>query len=121
MIFFFYLAIRITAPPSPCSMLPCFHHGTCSETSVGGFVCVCLPSFTGVRCEDIVATTTTRTTTFAPITTISTTTIAQIIRANNICNNESCLNAGTCMPNGVGGFFCQCLNGFIGNRCEARG
>jgi hypothetical protein len=105
-------------------MLPCFNGGTCTETSVGGFVCVCLPNFTGVRCEDIPATMTTRAMIFVPVTTISTTTtttVVQIIRTVDVCTNHSCLNAGSCMPNGVGGFFCQCLNGFVGNRCEARG
>ena len=103
-------------------MLPCFNGGTCTETSMGGFVCVCLPNYTGVRCEDIAEISTTRITTFAAFVTIpTTTTVVQIVRATDVCTNTSCLNAGTCMPNGVGGFFCQCLNGFVGNRCEGRG
>lgn len=52
---------------------------------------------------------------------LTTTTNAQIVRTNDVCKDNPCLNAGSCMPNGVGGFFCQCLNGFVGNRCEARG
>ncbi|CAF2136229.1 unnamed protein product, partial [Rotaria magnacalcarata] len=31
-----------------------------------------------------------------------------------------CLNGGTCIPNGIGGFTCQCPPGFSGQRCEDR-
>ena len=89
-------------------MLSCLNGGTCSTTSIGGFVCFCLPNFTGTRCQDMV------TTTIA-------TTIEYITRTNDVCQSNPCLNAGSCVPNGVGGFLCQCLNGFVGNRCEARG
>lgn len=81
---------------------------------MGGFVCVCLPNFTGVRCEDVV------TTTMMMIMTM-TTTDRQISRTTDVCKDNPCFNAGSCVPNGVGGFVCHCLNGFVGNRCEARG
>jgi Notch-like protein len=121
----FYLAIRITAPPSPCGILPCFNGGTCSVTSVGGFACVCLPKFTGQRCEDLVTTMMTTTTASShpppPPPPLPLTTTGQIVRQTDACQNNPCLNAGSCILNGVGGFICQCLNGFVGNRCEARG
>ncbi len=116
--FCFRLALRLTTVPSPCSILPCFNGATCSETSVGGFVCVCLPNYTGTRCEDII---TTIATTTIPIPIPITTTIGQTIRQTDACKDAPCLNAGSCIPNGVGGFVCKCLNGVVGNRCEARG
>ncbi|CAF3250693.1 unnamed protein product [Rotaria socialis] len=113
--------VPTTTMQSPCSSLPCFNGGLCSETIIGGFFCTCLPNFTGLRCGDI--TTTTTTTAIAVATTtmiIPTAIIEQIIRANDPCKDNPCLNAGSCILNGVGGFICQCLNGFVGNRCEAR-
>ncbi|CAF3545623.1 unnamed protein product [Rotaria sp. Silwood1] len=110
-------AIPTTTLQSPCALLPCFNGGSCSEISIGGFVCICLPNFTGLRCEDIITTTTTTTTI---ITTTITTTIELLLRIHDECKSNPCLNAGSCKPNGVGGFVCECLNGFIGNRCEAR-
>lgn len=113
-IFSSLLALRTTTPPSACAILPCFNGGTCSETSIGGFVCVCPMGFAGVRCEDHV---TTQLSTTPP-----TSTLAQITRTNDICENKTlCLNMGICKPNGVGGFLCECLNGYAGNRCEAKG
>ncbi|CAF3923815.1 unnamed protein product [Adineta steineri] len=106
-------ALQITTLPSPCAILPCFNGGSCSETSNGGFVCVCLPNFTSVRCEDIAPTITSTITIIA-------TTEAPIVRAIDLCKDNPCLNAGNCVLNGVGGFICNCLNGFSGNRCEAR-
>ncbi|CAF1222867.1 unnamed protein product [Adineta ricciae] len=111
-------ALQVTTLPSPCSILPCFNGGTCSETSTGGFLCVCARYFTGARCEDIISEPTTTTT--STIQMIITTTIEQVTRAVDVCKENPCLNAGSCTPNGVGGFLCNCLKGFAGNRCEAR-
>lgn len=113
-VLFDYLAIPTTTIiQNPCAFSPCLNGGLCSRTSMGGFMCTCLPNFAGLRCEDIITTITTST--------IPTTSIEQIIRTNDACKDNPCLNAGSCILNGIGGFICQCLNGFIGNRCEARG
>ncbi|CAF1467741.1 unnamed protein product, partial [Rotaria magnacalcarata] len=70
-----------------------FNGGLCSETIIGGFFCTCLPNFTGLRCEDMTTTTTTTTTTAIAI--VTTTIIEQIIRTNDPCKDNPCLNAGS--------------------------
>ena len=34
------------------------------------------------------------------------------------CAQNPCLNGGQCIPNGLGGFTCQCPPGYSGQRCE---
>jgi hypothetical protein len=36
------------------------------------------------------------------------------------CAQNPCLNAGQCIPNGMGGFTCTCIQPFTGQRCEDR-
>ena len=36
------------------------------------------------------------------------------------CTPSPCLNGGTCISNGFGGFTCQCPAGYSGQRCEDR-
>ncbi|CAF4416809.1 unnamed protein product, partial [Adineta steineri] len=38
----------------------------------------------------------------------------------DVCTPNPCLNGGTCMSNNVGGFTCQCPQGYSGQRCEDR-
>uniref|UniRef100_A0A8C1JVU7 Sushi, von Willebrand factor type A, EGF and pentraxin domain-containing protein 1 n=1 Tax=Cyprinus carpio TaxID=7962 RepID=A0A8C1JVU7_CYPCA len=84
-----------------CLLNPCQNQGTCEEVGVG-YVCTCLPGFTGLMCE------------------------AEV----NECSSSPCLNEGLCVDE-VNHFTCSCTDGFtvelqeislsfttIGPRCE---
>ncbi|TSN12231.1 Sushi, von Willebrand factor type A, EGF and pentraxin domain-containing protein 1 [Bagarius yarrelli] len=71
-----------------CFLNPCQNQGTCEEVGVG-YVCTCLPGFTGAKCESDI----------------------------NECDSAPCLNGGLCRDR-VGGFQCQCKPGFAGSLCE---
>ena len=38
----------------------------------------------------------------------------------DVCTPNPCMNGGMCMPNGFGGFSCQCQAGFSGQTCTDR-
>ncbi|XP_074555287.1 sushi, von Willebrand factor type A, EGF and pentraxin domain-containing protein 1 [Halichoeres trimaculatus] len=72
-----------------CFLNPCQNKGTCEEVGAG-YVCTCMPGFTGAKCEvDI-----------------------------NECDSAPCQNGGLC-KDGMGDFQCECKPGFLGSLCEA--
>ncbi|XP_074147953.1 protocadherin Fat 2 [Sminthopsis crassicaudata] len=72
-----------------CSLNPCLNGGQCSETSRGGYKCMCPASFSGAHCE----------------------------LSGGSCESRSCLNGGNCVPK-AGGASCSCLYPYTGDRCE---
>ncbi len=72
----------------------CRNNGSCSVTctdSVCGLVtCTCTNSYSGVQCENIVA---------------------------SVCQANSCAN-GNCVMLANASYQCQCFNGFLGPRCD---
>uniref|UniRef100_A0A8C4EAZ8 Sushi, von Willebrand factor type A, EGF and pentraxin domain-containing protein 1 n=1 Tax=Dicentrarchus labrax TaxID=13489 RepID=A0A8C4EAZ8_DICLA len=67
-----------------CFLNPCQNKGTCEEVGAG-YVCTCMPGFTGAKCEiDI-----------------------------DECDSAPCQNGGLC-KDGMGDFQCQCKPGFLG-------
>uniref|UniRef100_A0A8C2X8M0 Sushi, von Willebrand factor type A, EGF and pentraxin domain-containing protein 1 n=1 Tax=Cyclopterus lumpus TaxID=8103 RepID=A0A8C2X8M0_CYCLU len=78
-----------------CFLNPCQNKGTCEEVGAG-YVCTCMPGFTGSLCE------------------------AEV----NECISSPCLNEGVCVDE-VNKFTCSCAGGFTGeikngpgSRCE---
>ncbi|XP_019713979.1 sushi, von Willebrand factor type A, EGF and pentraxin domain-containing protein 1 isoform X2 [Hippocampus comes] len=72
-----------------CFLNPCQNKGTCEEVGAG-YVCTCMPGFTGAKCEVDV----------------------------DECDSAPCQNGGLC-KDGMGEFQCQCKAGFLGSLCEA--
>ncbi|XP_068164048.1 sushi, von Willebrand factor type A, EGF and pentraxin domain-containing protein 1 isoform X1 [Antennarius striatus] len=72
-----------------CFLHPCQNKGTCEEVGAG-YVCTCMPGFTGAKCEVDV----------------------------DECDSAPCQNGGLCRD-GMGDFQCQCKPGFLGSLCEA--
>lgn len=77
-----------------CAVNPCLNGGTCLTLDGVGFVCSCLPQYTGTTCN------------------------ALLSQATNPCSNNPCLNGGTCMLINGAGFYCSCLPQYSGNTCN---
>uniref|UniRef100_A0A667ZKN9 Sushi, von Willebrand factor type A, EGF and pentraxin domain-containing protein 1 n=1 Tax=Myripristis murdjan TaxID=586833 RepID=A0A667ZKN9_9TELE len=71
-----------------CFLNPCQNKGTCEEVGAG-YVCTCMPGFTGAKCESDI----------------------------DECDSAPCQNGGLC-NDGMGDFECQCKPGFVGSLCE---
>uniref|UniRef100_A0A8C6R2L0 Sushi, von Willebrand factor type A, EGF and pentraxin domain-containing protein 1 n=1 Tax=Nannospalax galili TaxID=1026970 RepID=A0A8C6R2L0_NANGA len=71
-----------------CFLNPCHNSGTCQQLG-RGYVCLCPPGYTGLKCETDV----------------------------DECSSLPCLNNGIC-KDGVGGFTCECSLGYTGQLCE---
>ncbi len=70
-----------------CESNPCVN-GSC-EDQCGGYLCHCLPGWTGTNCE----------------------------LPADPCFDVEC-NHGTCVPTGEGGAFCECNEGWTGDTCD---
>ncbi|XP_033637046.1 sushi, von Willebrand factor type A, EGF and pentraxin domain-containing protein 1-like isoform X1 [Asterias rubens] len=71
-----------------CFSIPCSNGATCEAVSAG-YVCICEPGYTGIRCDIEI----------------------------NECENSPCENDGKCVD-GLNGFTCVCKPGFAGETCS---
>ena len=86
-----------------CASDPCTNNGTCTDR-INGFVCSCLPGYTGSTCK-----------------------ISKRYRSNNTeltkppdideCNPNPCQNGAVC-EDLINDFYCPCLAGYTGKKCS---
>ncbi|RNA00791.1 endothelin-converting enzyme 1 isoform X2, partial [Brachionus plicatilis] len=75
-------------PPNPCDPSPCLNGGQCMVNYNGGTSCICLPGYSGSRCE-----------------------------IQSPCTSNPCKNGGNCISTGFG-YRCECPAGTNGLNCE---
>ena len=73
----------------PCKTNPCQNDGSCLAETESSFSCLCIPGYTGTRCETDV----------------------------NECTSNPCQNGATCIDQ-VNGVLCECTAGWEGILCE---
>ncbi|XP_077904066.1 sushi, von Willebrand factor type A, EGF and pentraxin domain-containing protein 1 isoform X2 [Ictidomys tridecemlineatus] len=71
-----------------CFLNPCHNSGTCQQLG-HGYVCLCPPGYTGLKCETDI----------------------------DECSSLPCQNNGICKDQ-VGEFICECASGYAGQLCE---
>ncbi|XP_052500473.1 sushi, von Willebrand factor type A, EGF and pentraxin domain-containing protein 1 [Budorcas taxicolor] len=109
-----------------CFLNPCHNSGTCQQLG-RGYVCLCLPGYTGLKCEiDIDECSSLpchnngickdRVGEF--ICECPSGYTGQLCEENvNECSSSPCLNKGTCVD-GLAGYQCTCVKGYMGLHCE---
>ncbi|KAK2152085.1 hypothetical protein LSH36_340g06031 [Paralvinella palmiformis] len=74
--------------PLSCQTTPCFNGGKCIKTD-SGYVCQCIPPFTGIMCE----------------------------KRSGICDSKPCLHGARCIPDGIA-YTCICQPPWTGDICQ---
>ena len=104
-----------------CAGAPCLNGGTCTD-GVNGFTCACVDGYSGDTCatSEWLALCM-----CAPLGDCSSACLTPprspdrflVFADIDECAGAPCLNGGTC-TDGVNGFTCACVTGYIGDECE---
>ena len=84
-----WTGVNCTEDIDECSGNPCENGGTCTNLQ-NAFECACPNGFSGLNCNE----------------------------DQPLCMESSCLNGGTCVESVGSETSCECVLGFMGNRCE---
>ena len=105
------VALTTTTIFNLCNSGPCVNGGTCAfYTQFNIYTCICPPNYSGNRCETLVTSSNTLSTT---------TSTTGAVTNSNPCLSNPCINGGTCLSSQFNNYYiCNCPAGYTGTICS---
>ncbi|XP_072026359.1 uncharacterized protein [Amphiura filiformis] len=125
--------------PNGCDNAPCQNGGICQSQGQNGFTCICIDGYFGTTCiyrDDCIygdvngpincqnggtCSSEPNTGVFLICVNCNTGYTGRYCENGPTgCNNSPCQNNGICVPNGLNGYTCTCIDGYFGTTCIYR-